>query len=80
MHPLIEYDFFISAGAFFPDKDFNLRVDGSAPNEEYNFDEIFKVNNSETTPAAELRWRFGDKWSLLIMRDILIRNMFKKYS
>ena len=33
-------------------------------NEDIEFDEIFKVDNNETTPAAHLHWRFGEKWSV----------------
>ncbi|MBT8051509.1 MAG: hypothetical protein KJO70_09960 [Gammaproteobacteria bacterium] len=64
VHPLIEKDFFVGAGVFFPDKNFTLSVDGSVPNEDIEFDEVFKVDDNEATTAAELRWRFGEKWSV----------------
>lgn len=65
-HPLLSNRFFISAGAFLPDKNFKITARGSAEGlgRTIDFDEVFKVDDSETTGAAEFRWRFGKKWQL----------------
>jgi hypothetical protein len=63
-HPIIENDFYLSVGAFLPDKDFKIRVDGTVPEEEIDFEEVFNVSDSETTGSLDFRWRFGEKWSV----------------
>jgi len=63
-HPLIEDTFLLGVGGFFPDKRFTIGVDGSVPGEEIDFDEIFRVDDSEATGAIQFRWRFGEKWSV----------------
>lgn len=63
-HPFLSDKFNIGIGVFSPQKSFEIRVDGSIPGEEVDFGESLSVDESEVTPSAELRWRFGDKWSL----------------
>lgn len=64
-HPVLSKKFYLGAGAYFPDKNFKIRVAGTAnPSREIDFEEALKIDNSETTGAAEFRWRFGEKWSV----------------
>ena len=63
-HPALSSKFYVSAGAFFPDKNFKIRVDGTVPGEEIDFEEALKVDDSETTWSLVFDWRFGEKWSL----------------
>jgi hypothetical protein len=63
-HPALSSTFYVSVGAFFPDKDFKVRVDGTIPGEEIDFEEALKVDDSETTWALNFDWRFGEKWSV----------------
>jgi hypothetical protein len=63
-HPILQDDWYLGAGAFFPDKSFTIRVDGTNPGDDIDFQEAFGVDDSETTGAAILRWRFGEKWSV----------------
>ena len=67
-HPVLSSKFYLGAGAFFPDKNFKIRVGGRIEDPtrrgDIDFEEALKLDNSETTGALELRWRFGEKWSL----------------
>lgn len=63
-HPLISDEYMLSVGVFFPDKNFKIRVDGSVPGEEIDFEEALKLDNSEATWALNFDWRFGEKWSV----------------
>lgn len=68
IHPLLGDEFFVSVGAYFPDKNFKIRVAGSIedidPRGEIDFEQALKLDASETTGALEFRWRFGEKWSV----------------
>lgn len=63
-HPFLTNKFSLGVGAYFPDKDFNIRVDGIVPDEEIDFDEALKYDTSDTTGTLDFRWRFGEKWSV----------------
>jgi hypothetical protein len=63
-HPLLDDRFVVSAGAYLPQKQLKIRVDGSVPVGDIGFDERFGLSSDETTWAAEFRWRFGEKWSV----------------
>jgi hypothetical protein len=66
-HPILDKRFHLGAGVYFPDKNFKLSVAGRADPElrrEIDFEEALKIDNSETTSAAEFRWQFGEKWSV----------------
>ena len=53
-HPVLSKKFYLGAGAYFPDKNFKIRVAGTAnPSREIDFEEALKIDNSETTGAAE---------------------------
>jgi len=63
-HPKLTDRFLFSAGAFLPDKNLKIRVDGKLPTLDIDFDERLDLSSNETTASGELRWRFGEKWSV----------------
>jgi hypothetical protein len=63
-HPKLQDNFLFSAGAFVADKNLTVRVDGSTRELNVDFDERVGLSSDETTASAELRWRFGEKWSV----------------
>ena len=63
-HPALSDRFLLSAGGFWPDKSLKIRVDGTEPEEEIDFEEDLKLSDREATWAVNGRWRFGEKWSL----------------
>jgi len=69
-HPMLTDRFLLSAGAFVPKKNLELRVDGnietggSINTRDIGFDERLGLSSEETTGSGELRWRFGEKWSV----------------
>ena len=64
-HPFLSDKFNLGVGAFWPAINLDLRVDGSAPEEEIDFDEALNLSDYNTTPWISFNWRFGEKWSLL---------------
>jgi len=64
-HPFLSNKFNLGIGVYFPDKDFTIRVDGSVPDKEIDFDEALKLDKSDTTGSLNFRWRFGEKWSVM---------------
>lgn len=66
VHPILTSKYSINIGVFFPERSFEIGVDGSVPSIERDIDisEQFKLSSSETTQAYEIGWRFGKKWSL----------------
>jgi len=65
-HPSLDATFVVNLGAFFPSEGFKLSADPSPDDEgpEIDFDKVFNTDESDTTFAGDLRWRFGEKWSL----------------
>jgi len=65
VHPFISSKFSLQAGAFFPSKNFDIRVDGTltGENEQIDFDESLGLGGSDNIFALEFKWRFGEKWS-----------------
>jgi len=63
-HPFLTDTFNLQAGIFLPEKEYIVQVDGSLPEEEIDFDEVFGISDYETTASLNFRWRFGEKWSL----------------
>ena len=64
VHPMIGDKFMLNAGIFFPEKEFEVQVNGSSPGREIDFGDRFRINSSDSTGAANFRWRFGEKWSV----------------
>ena len=62
-HPFLSDQFNLDIGYFWPDVDFDLRVNGASPGEEIDFDESVGLSDSQSSGAANFRWRFGEKWS-----------------
>jgi hypothetical protein len=62
--PFLTNKFNLRIGLFLPNKDYSVRVDGSVPNTVIDFDDTFKFDESETIGSLNLRWRFGEKWSV----------------
>jgi hypothetical protein len=62
-HPFLSDRFNIGLGIYYPKKRFKVRVDGSAPEEEIDFDEALKLGDQDATGSLSFRWRFGMKWS-----------------
>jgi hypothetical protein len=65
-HPLLTSDLSLDVGIFYPDRNTSLRVNGSVDieNRRFDFDEGTGRENSDSTFAAEMGWRFSDNWSL----------------
>jgi hypothetical protein len=64
-HPLLEDDWFAAAGLFVFDRDINLSINGqSTENLKFDFDERTQLSKSDSRFSANLRWRFGEKWSV----------------
>ena len=66
IHPYLTETFFVDLGAYFPDRNVQLQVNGSltAPNAPINFETEFGLDNSDQTFSLNFGWRFGEKWEL----------------
>lgn len=66
LSPYIKEDYYLTAGLFFPQREFELQLDGSAStgNDSIDFSEQFRLGGSEQTEAIEFGWRFKPNWSL----------------
>lgn len=62
-HPFLSNKFQIGIGVFAPKKSFQIQVDGEDPGGNVDFEESLRVDDSESTPSLDFRWRFGEKWS-----------------
>ena len=63
-HPFLSDRFQLTIGAFARQQDFKIAADGTAPEEEIDFDETLGVDDQDTSAALDFRWNFGSKWSL----------------
>lgn len=63
-HPFLVDKFNLGLGLYWPKQSITIRVDGSSPEEEIDFDEALNLEDYKTTPSLNFRWRFGEKWSL----------------
>jgi hypothetical protein len=63
---LIDAKFQLSVGIFYPERQFHVKVNGSAsvPNEEIRFDEELKLKTRDEIFAAEGVWNIGERWRL----------------
>lgn len=66
VHPSMKDDFVMQFGAFLPRLNFQLGVDGSLTGDHppLDFEGQVGAKKNDEIFAAELIWRFGDKWSL----------------
>lgn len=67
LHPFLTNGFSLDVGIFHPDRELDLRVNGTirGENNEINFDEGLKLGNPDDIFAAEMAWRFRGRWSVL---------------
>jgi len=67
VHPSLTEKFIVDMGVYFPDRTFEIHVDGSGAggNPSIVFEDEFGLNRSDDTFAIDFGWRFGKKWSLL---------------
>ncbi len=65
VHPYMKDGFIVQAGAFLPRLSLAISVDGTLAGEaqEFDFDGALGASSSDEIFAAELIWRFGEKWS-----------------
>ena len=63
---MIDAKYLLSVGVFYPERQFHIRVNGSAstPNEEIRFDEELKLKTRDELFAAEGVWNIGERWRL----------------
>ena len=66
-HPSLESPFSIDIGVFYPDRELDLRVNGSIAgiNNEIDFDRRRQFKSAGDIFAAELSWRFRGRWSFV---------------
>lgn len=62
-HPFLTDKFNIDVGAFWPNINLDLKVNGSDPGEEIDFDEALNLEDYQAAGSINFRWRFGEKWS-----------------
>ena len=67
LHPYLERGFSLDLGVFYPDRELDLRVNGSVAgiNDEIDFDGRRRLKSTDDIFAAELSWRFRGRWSLV---------------
>ena len=63
-HPFLSDTFNLGIGAFGPQKNFKLQVDGTTPGDNIDFEDALNLEDSETTLAINFRWRYSRNWSL----------------
>lgn len=66
-HPSLESPFSIDIGVFYPDRELDLRVNGSISgiNDEIDFDRRRQLTSAGDIFATELSWRFRGRWSFV---------------
>ncbi len=65
-HPIFESPFTIDIGVFYPDRELDLRVNGTAGmNDEIDFDKRRQFTSAGDIFATELSWRFRGRWSFV---------------
>jgi hypothetical protein len=66
-HPFLERGFSLDVGVFFPDRELDLRVNGSLDviNREIDFDRRRQIKSNDDIFVAELSWRFRGRWSII---------------
>jgi len=66
-HPSLESPFSIDIGVFYPDRELDLRVNGSIAgiNDEIDFDKRRQFKSAGDIFAMELSWQFRGRWSFV---------------
>ncbi len=67
LHPWLESGFSLDLGVFYPDRELDLRVNGTLTgiNDEIDFDERRQLKSADEVFAGEMSWRFRGRWSLV---------------
>jgi hypothetical protein len=69
LHPWLESGFSLDLGVFYPDRELDLRVNGTvtttAINDEFDFDKRSQLDSTDEIFAGEMSWRFRGNWSLV---------------
>ena len=67
LHPYLESGFSFDLGIFYPDRNLDLRVNGtiSGINDEIDFDKGFGVGSADNIFSAEMAWRYRGRWSIV---------------
>lgn len=66
VHPMLNTRFLLTGGVFWPQKEFNLRVDGTIPGEDVDFDEAFRFDESDATGMISFQWRLSRNWTFAV--------------
>ena len=67
VHPYLERGFSLDVGVFYPDRELDLRINGSIAgiNDEIDFDKRRQLKSGGDIFATELSWRFRGRWSFV---------------
>jgi hypothetical protein len=67
VHPYLENGFSLDIGIFYPDRELDLRVNGSLAgiNDEIDFDESLGLKRADEVFSAQMSWQFAGRWSLI---------------
>ena len=63
-NPILTDKFQFEIGTFFPSKTIDIEVDGSGPNDEFEFGKAFGLEANQTTLLMGFDWRFSKKWKV----------------
>jgi hypothetical protein len=68
LHPLLVRGGSIDVGVFYPDRNLNLRVNGTlaGTNDEIDFNEDLRLKEADEIFAAEIAWKFNENWSSMV--------------
>lgn len=66
-HPYLEHKFSLDLGIFYPDRELDLRVNGSlvGDNVEIDFDKRRQIKTADVIFSTQFSWRIGEKWALI---------------
>lgn len=68
LHPLLTEKFSVDVGVYFPDREVEIGVDGSAAlvgqQRDIDFSENFGLRKRDDLFALDFGWRFGEKWEI----------------
>jgi hypothetical protein len=67
LHPWLERGFSLDLGVFYPDRELDLRVNGTLTgiNDEIDFDGRRQLESADEVFSGEMSWRFRGRWSLV---------------
>ncbi len=67
LHPWLGSGFSLDLGVFYPDRELDLRVNGTlaGDNDEIDFDRRRQLESTDDIFSAEMSWRFRGRWSVI---------------